>query len=191
MAAREDPLLGQLRSLASGGELPQIAGAFMANGDRLELEMQAGEMLPAQSTPLLQELPGDSWAAFGAGDVGTTLRDAIDRFGGALGGVAIRGQLRSELGLDLDRDLLDWIGHTGFFVRGTTPETVDGGLVIQPTDDRRASDAFGRIVGAVQRGARGGRAAGGDRGRRAGVRDRRQWRRLARSSSPAAPGSWS
>ena len=154
MAAREDPLLGQLRSLASGGELPQIAGAFMANGDRLELEMQAGEMLPAQSTPLLQELPGDSWAAFGAGDVGTTLRDAIDRFGGALGGVAIRGQLRSELGLDLDRDLLDWIGHTGFFVRGTTPGTVDGGLVIQPTDDRRASDAFGRIVGAIQR-ARG------------------------------------
>ena len=150
MAVREDPLLGQLRSLASGGELPQIAGAFMANGDRLELEMQAGEMLPAQSTPLLQELPGDSWAAFGAGDVGTTLRDAIDRFGGALGGVAVRGQLRSELGLDLDRDLLDWIGHTGFFVRGTTPGTVDGGLVIQPTDDRRASDAFGRIVGAIQ-----------------------------------------
>jgi Protein of unknown function (DUF3352) len=154
MAAREDPLLGQLRSLASGGELPQIAGAFMANGDRLELEMQAGEMLPAQSTPLLQELPGDSWAAFGAGDVGTTLRDAINRFGGALGGVAIRGQLRSELGLDLDRDLLDWIGHTAFFVRGTTPGTVDGGLVIQPTDDRRASDALGRIVGAIQR-ARG------------------------------------
>ncbi len=150
MAAREDPVLGQLRSLASGGELPQVAGAFVANGDRLELEMQAGEMLPAQSTPLLQELPGDSWAAFGAGDVGTTLRDAIDRVGGALGGVAIRGQLRSELGLDLDRDLLDWIGHTGFFVRGTTPETVDGGLVIQPTDDRRASDAFGRIVGAIQ-----------------------------------------
>ena len=149
-AVREDPLLGQLRSLASGGELPQVAGALMANGDRLELEMQAGEMLPAQSTPLLQELPGDSWAAFGAGDVGATVRDAIDRVGGALGGVAVRGQLRSELGLDLDRDLLDWIGHTGFFVRGTTPETVDGGLVIQPTDDRRASDAFGRIVGALQ-----------------------------------------
>ena len=154
MAVRADPLLGQLRSLASGGELPQIAGAFMANGERLELEMQSGEMLPAQSTPLLQELPGDSWAAFGAGDVGTTLRDAIDSFGGALGGVAIRGRLRSELGLDLDRDLLDWIGHTGFFVRGTTPGTVDGGLVIQPTDDRRASDAFGRIVGAIQQ-ARG------------------------------------
>src|SRR5688572_18449908 len=149
-AVREDPLLGQLRSLASGGELPQVAAALMANGDRLELEMQAGEMLPAQSTPLLQELPGDSWAAFGAGDVGATVRDAIDRVGGALGSVAVRGQLRSELGLDLDRDLLDWIGHTGFFVRGTTPETVDGGLVIQPTDDRRTSDAFGRIVGALQ-----------------------------------------
>jgi Protein of unknown function (DUF3352) len=151
MAVRKDPVLGQLRSLASGGGLPQIAGALMANGDRLELEVQASEALPAQSTPLLQELPGGSWAAFGAGDVGKTLTDTINRFGGALGGVAIRGHVRRELGLDLDRDLLGWIGHAGFFVRGTTPEAVDGGLVIQTTDVRRSDDAFGRIVGAIQR----------------------------------------
>jgi hypothetical protein len=151
MAVREDPLLGQLRSLASGAELPPVAGAFLADGERLELEVQAREMLPAQSTPLLQELPGDSWLALGAGDVGQTVRDAIDRFGGALGGVAIRGQLRGELGLDLDRDLLDWIGHAGFFVRGVTPEEIDGALVIQTTDVRRSDDAFGRIVGAIQR----------------------------------------
>jgi hypothetical protein len=46
------------------------------------------------------------------------------------------------------------MGHAGFFVRGTSPETIDGGLVIQVTDTVRAADAFGRIVGAVQQ-ARG------------------------------------
>jgi hypothetical protein len=150
MAVRHDPLLGQLRELGAAAELPPVAGAFLANGERLELEVQVHDTLPFGGTPLLQELPGDSWAAIGAADLGAGLRDAINRFGGALGGVAIRGQLRRETGLDLDRDLLDWMGHAGFFVRGTTPETIDGGLVIQVTDTARATDAFGRIAGALQ-----------------------------------------
>ena len=150
MALRDDPLLEQLRALGVTASLPPVAGAFLANGERLELEIQTQATLPAGGTPLLQELPGDSWAALGAADVGAAVRDAINRFGGSLGGVAIRGQLRRELGLDLDRDLLDWIGHAAFFVRGTTPATIDGGLVIRVTDARRAADAFGRIVGAIQ-----------------------------------------
>jgi Protein of unknown function (DUF3352) len=150
MALRADPVLGQLRALGATASLPPVAGAFLANGERLELEIQTRATLPAGGTPLLQELPADSWAALGAADVGAAVRDALNRFGGSLGGVAIRGQLRQELGLDLDRDLLDWIGHAAFFVRGTTPATIDGGLVIRVTDVRRAADAFGRIVGAIQ-----------------------------------------
>jgi hypothetical protein len=92
-----------------------------------------------------------------AGDVGESAREALDRFAGPLAGVAIRGQLRRELGLDLDRDLLDWIGDAGVFVRGSSRETIDGGLVIQPTDEDRAADAFRRILGALQR-ARGAAA---------------------------------
>jgi hypothetical protein len=154
LARRQVPELEQLGSLVPVGDLPVAAGAFLANGDRLALEIEArGNKdlgLDASGTPLLQELPGDAWAAAGSADVGETLRDALDRFGGPLGGVAVRGLLRRELGLDLDRDLLDWIGDAGFFVRGTSPGAIDGGLVIQPTDEERAADAFGRIVGAVQ-----------------------------------------
>jgi hypothetical protein len=154
LAVRRDPELGQLGSLVPAGDVPMAVGAFLANGERLAVELKAhGNKdlgLEASGTPLLQDLPGDAWAAAGSADVGEMLRDALDRFGGPLGAVAIRGQLRRELGLDLDRDLLDWIGDAGFFVRGTTPGTVDGGLVIQPTDEDRAADAFGLIVGAVQ-----------------------------------------
>jgi hypothetical protein len=153
-AARRDPELDRLRSIVPLGDLPPVAGAFLANGDRLAVEIEARADkdlgLVTSGTPLVQELPGDSWAAAGSADLGKSLRDSLDHFAGAIGGVAVRGQVRRELGLDLDRDLLDWIGDTGFFVRGTTPDTVDGGVVIQPTDEDRAADAFGRIVGAIQ-----------------------------------------
>ncbi len=158
LGARQDPEaaagLEQLSGLVSLDDLPPIAGSFAADGDRLAVEVKVrgsgGALLGAGSTPLLQELPGDTWAALGAADVGESLRATIDGFAGALGGIAVRRQLRDQTGLDLDRDLLDWIGHAGAFVRGTTPATLDGGVVIQPTDEDRAADAFGRIVAAVQ-----------------------------------------
>jgi hypothetical protein len=135
-------------------DLPPLVGSLTADGSRLAVEVRLRgsrvSVLGGASTPLLQELPGDSWAAAGSAELGESLREAIDRFAGGIGGLAIRRQVREETGLDLDRDLLDWIGHAGIFVRGTTPETLDGGLVIQATDDERAADAFGRIVGAAQ-----------------------------------------
>lgn len=154
-AARSDPELERLRALVPLDEFPPVAGGFAANGERLAVELAARDDRDIASildggTPLLQELPGDSWAAFGIADVGPSVQDAIDRYGGAIGAVAIRGQVRRETGLDLDRDLLDWIGHAAVFVRGTTPNGIDGGLVVQPTDEDKATDAFGRLVGAIQ-----------------------------------------
>jgi len=149
--------MGELSGLIPLDQVPPIAGSFAADGDRLAVELRLradedafGPLLAGGSTPLLQELPGDSWAALGSADVGESLRAAIDGVAGAIGGLAVRRQVEQETGLDLDRDLLDWIGHVAFFVRGTTPRTLDGGLVIQPTDEDKAADAFGRIVGAVQ-----------------------------------------
>jgi hypothetical protein len=162
LAMRSDPELEQLRAVVPLDDLPALVGGFAANGERLSLETTArggrdlglGSLFAGGGTPLLQELPGDTWAAFGVADLGERVRDAIEQAGGAIGGVTIRGQVRRQTGLDLDRDLLDWIGHSAVFVRGTTPDAVDGGLVIQPTDEGKAADAFGRILGAIQR-ARG------------------------------------
>ncbi len=151
-AMRRHGELNQLRGLVPIDDLPPVAGAFLADGDRVALEVRSeGDLgVEAHSTPLVGELPGDAWAAAGAADLGRSLRDGLDRFAGAIGGAAVRARVREELGLDLDRDVLDWIGDTAFFLRGTTRESVDGGLVIRPTDEDRAADAFGRIVGAIQ-----------------------------------------
>jgi hypothetical protein len=154
LAARNEEF-GALVPLDS---LRPLVGAFAADGERLAIEAQSetgdqalGPWLAAGPSPLVQELPADSWIAGGSADVGESLRSAVDELAGAMGGIALRRELRSRYGLDLDRDVLDWVGHTAFVVRGTTPATVDGGLVIQPTDEDRAADAFGRIVGAIQR----------------------------------------
>ena len=165
LGAAQDPEarghLGPLSALLPLDQLPPIAGSFVADGDRLALEVQVrsaeslsfGPLLASGSTPLLQELPGDTWAAVGASDAGAALRATLDGVAGAIGGLALRREVENETGLDLDRDLLDWIGHVALFVRGTEPPGLDGGLVIQPTDEGKAEQAFGRIVGAIQVGA--------------------------------------
>ena len=147
----------QLSTLVPLDDLPPITGSFAADGDGLRLEARVraerqpfGPLLAGGSTPLIQELPGDSWAAMGAADVGKSLSETVDGLAGAIGGIAVRREVRRQTGLDLDRDLLDWVGHVAFFVRGTTPATLDGGVVIQPTDEERAAAALPRLVGAVQ-----------------------------------------
>jgi hypothetical protein len=160
-ARAADPELGaradQLSSLVPLDELPPVVGSFAADGDRLAVEVRSrvdrgrfGSLLVGGSSPLVQEVPGDSWLALGSADVGESLSDTIDAIAGPIGGTALRREVRREAGLDLDRDVLDWIGDVAVFVRGDTPARLDGGLIIEPTDEERAADAFGRIVGAVQ-----------------------------------------
>jgi hypothetical protein len=156
-ARESDPVVRERLGLLPLEDMQPLTVSFTAGSERLAAEAKLrandfGPLLARGSTPLLQELPGDAWAAAGAADAGEALRDTIDGFAGALGGLAVRREVRRRTGLDLDRDLLDWIGHVGFFVRGTTP--LEGGLVIQPTDEDRAADAFGRLAGAIQAAAR-------------------------------------
>ena len=103
---------------------------------------------------MLAELPGDSWVAFGAPDFGPALKGIYQQVAGALGGAAIENQLRQELGLDLQQDVFSWIGDVAVFARGTTADTVEGGVVIEVTDPAKAQSAFGKLLGLAQ--SRGG-----------------------------------
>jgi hypothetical protein len=68
---------------------------------------------------------------------------------GVLGLGMAKQQFSEETGLDLDRDVLSWIGDVAAFVRGTTPDSVDGGVVIGVTDSDAATTAVARIAGAA------------------------------------------
>ena len=165
LAAREDPAaaqsMEQFRQIVPFDRLPPLAGAFMADGERLALDMsleigddetlkKLGGLTGGASTPLVAELPADTWLAQGYPKLGETLRVLFGEFAGAFGGAVAKQQLERELGLDLERDFFSWVGDAALFVRGSSAAEADGGLVIEATDEDRAADAFGRIVGALR-----------------------------------------
>lgn len=97
-------------------------------------------------------LPGDSWLALGVGDVGGMLQDALAQASssglGAIGVSALEQQFRTQTGLDLQRDLLSWMGDAGIFVRGLNGD-VSGALVVHskdPAASRRAVEKLPALV---------------------------------------------
>jgi hypothetical protein len=142
-------------------KLPPVVGSFQANGDRLALDVAVRgdslkEMGPLAagwgggSTDLVKELPGDAWAAFGTPKYGETLKQTLNAYAGMLGGPAMKQQLKNQYGIDIDADVLDWIGDVAFFVRGDTLRSLDGAAVIQVTDSGKAERGFTKLVGLLQ-----------------------------------------
>jgi uncharacterized protein DUF3352 len=95
-----------------------------------------------QGSDLLTSLPSDSWLAVGQTDLGKLLSFYVDAFAGIAGGRdAIEQQFKAATGLDLQKDVLDWMGDFGIFVRGTSVSQLDGALVVE-TSDEAASERF-------------------------------------------------
>jgi hypothetical protein len=156
----------QLGSVFSFDKYGPIAGSFSADGDKLALDTltttsgatdqlkRLGLFGAGGATKLVGELPGDSWAAYGVAGFGQSAKALFGQAMGGLGEAAIAQQLRSQLGIDLDQDVFSWMGDLAGFVRGTTKDTVDGGLVIGVTDQGKAATAFGKLIGVLR--TRGG-----------------------------------
>jgi Protein of unknown function (DUF3352) len=164
LAQREQPNdqdLQQLQQLVPLDKFPPIVGSFAANGDRLALDFAVhgkdlkdlgplAQGYASGSTPLLQELPGDTWAAFGSAKYGQTLKATFDQYAGMFGGAAAKQQIQSQFGINLDEDVLSWIGDVAAYVRGDSLDTLDGAVVIQVTDSDKAAKGFGKLVGLLQ-----------------------------------------
>jgi hypothetical protein len=164
-AARQDPQAGaqleQAKRIFPVDKIGAVAGGLMADGDRIAVDATAqvpenafpaglGSLYSGGATPLLGELPGESWVAFGAPDFGPALKGIYQQAAGAFGGAAIENQLRQSLGLDLQQDVFSWIGDIAVFARGTTMDAIDGGLVIEVTDSAKAKAAFPKLLGLAQ-----------------------------------------
>jgi hypothetical protein len=101
-----------------------------------------------QGSDLLTDLPADSWLALAQTKFGTLLDYYVEAFAGMAGGRdAIEQQFRGATGLDLHRDVIDWMGDFGVFVRGTSVADLGGALIIE-SSDRAAS---GRFIAALER----------------------------------------
>jgi uncharacterized protein DUF3352 len=164
LAAREEPSdqeIQQLKQVIPFDKLPPIVGSFQADGERLALEVgvkgkdldQLGPLASSYGntpTEFIGELPGDAWGAFGAADYGQGLKTAFGQYAGMFGGAAVKQQLQSQYGINLDEDVLSWIGDVAFYIRGESVESLDGALVIQVVDEGKAAKGFGKLIGLLQ-----------------------------------------
>jgi Protein of unknown function (DUF3352) len=113
----------------------------------------AGFPFIAEGSDLTAGLPADAWLAMGQPELGKTLDAYVDLVAGAVGGRdVIAQQFEAATGLDLERDLISWMGDWGLFVRGASVDELDGALVIETSDEA----ASGRLIDAVARLARRG-----------------------------------
>ena len=128
-------------------------------------EMGGAFALFGQGSDLLKELPGDSWLAFGQSDLGKLLGVYVDAYAGIAGGRdAAEAQFKAATGLDLQRDVLSWMGDFGVFARGTSLASLDGALVVKTSDEA----ASGRFLSALERLARAQADSGTEIQRRSG-----------------------
>ena len=154
----------QLKRSGAGAALGPFAGLFKdpvlatlnANEHGVRLEATLPESLSmafpliAEGNGLAAELPADSWLALAQPDLGKTIGYFVDTFGAVAGGRdGLAQQLRGATGLDLDKDVIAWMGDWNLFVRGTSVSELNGALVIETSDEaasRRFIDAIARLA---------------------------------------------
>ncbi len=104
-----------------------------------------------EGSDLLGDLPADSWLALGQKDLGKLIGFYEDAFAGVAGGRdAVEGQFKAATGLDLQQDVLSWMGDFGIFARGKTVASLDGALVVETSDEAKSA----RFLAAIERLAR-------------------------------------
>jgi len=128
-----------------------IAASLEVEEDSVALETSAaGGAGIAGNTELLQQMPAGSWFAVAIEDAGEALQESlagIGTLGAQLGDPtldpdAIAGIVQSQTGLDLEDDLLSWIGNAAFFVSGTGEAEFRAGGLLETSDPAAATNAL-------------------------------------------------
>jgi hypothetical protein len=99
----------------------------------------------------IADLPGDAWAAAGVHDLGGTigrLLPEVQRAFGSFLGAGLALQFQSFTGLELQADVLSWMGDAAWFLRGS--DAVEGGVAIETKNPERSIDAVERLGGRLQ-----------------------------------------
>jgi hypothetical protein len=150
------PSGGMFGSLAAGmltGALPTAVGARLhADADALRADVAAiGGAQPGDPADpdVLAGVTGKAWLAAGIGDVGARVKEQL----GASG--ALLDLLGAQAGLDIERDLLAWMGEGAVFAIGSSPSALGGALVVHSKDPAATRAAIPKLAGLVGRLARG------------------------------------
>ncbi len=107
---------------------------------------------------VLRSLPGNAWLAVGVGNLGRTLNGsgaALQALGSLFGGLSVGGfsvgKVFAPLGshaLNVQRDLLSWVGATGVYTGGSSILNLQAAVVIDATNPAAARAAVEKIAAA-------------------------------------------
>ncbi len=153
--------VGQLKSLLGGEKVSALGAALTAAPDAIRLEAAADGQTSKtnydDAAKTLAALPTDSLVALGLGSIGDAGRQAVKQFE-KLGGVygAGLGQFKAVTGLDLQQDVLSWMGQGGLFVRAKGLADIGGALVVDTSDEKKSATFITTARGFIDRFLRGG-----------------------------------
>lgn len=128
-----------------------VAVSLAATPDTVTLDTSAGAGTGlVGDTELLGALPADSWFGLALDGAGDTLRETFTGLG-ALGSElgdprldpeAIASEVEAATGLDLEDDLLSWVGDAAAFVSGTSGSTFAAAAILGTSDPEASSGAI-------------------------------------------------
>ena len=146
---------GVVQAFSDVVEQPITASAFLED-DAAVVEMTSngafhdlfGYALPGGGgSDALAKLPADAWGAIAvddvAGQVNTILQFASSAFPG--GSVVLEQQFKQSTGLDLQDDVLGWMGPSALFIGGETPTEMHGGMTIETSDPTKTAETILRV----------------------------------------------
>jgi hypothetical protein len=144
--------LQAVKGLLTASGLQSIAASLNVAKDALQIDAAAIGVKATQGggdgPGAAAAVPAGSWLSVGIGDVGGTFENVLKGFGGAAGGIspdALLQGLKSQLGIDVQKDLLSWMGDAAVFVRGTTTKDVNGALVVTSKDPAASKAAIPKL----------------------------------------------
>ncbi len=119
---------------------------------------EAGSSSGAQ---VLRKLPASAWLAIGIGDLGDSFANNTQslqtlaslgstvNIGGLFSLATLFAPLESHA-IDVQRDLLSWMGATGLYTSGTSVLSLQGAIVITSKNPARSRAALGKIAQAYR-----------------------------------------
>jgi Protein of unknown function (DUF3352) len=145
--------LGSANARAFGLGLALEAGKLALDSELVATKRSESESAGGKD---VSGLPADAWLAVSMGRLGSGIADELDQLDTLAGVDAeevedVLRTLRDDLGLDVRRDLLSWMGDASLFVRGTSVSTLGGALVVHSTDTRRSRAAVGKLGRVLRR----------------------------------------
>jgi hypothetical protein len=146
--------LKMFKGLLTGSGLQSVAAKLDVASNALRIDAAAigikTKVGSGDGPGAAAAVPAGSWLSVGVGDVGGTITKAIASLGdsGMTGGMdpaTLLQGLQSQFGIDVEKDLLSWMGDAALFVRGTSIDALGGALVVKSKDPAASRKATGTL----------------------------------------------